>query len=359
MPKVETHWRYLDGTYVRDDGTTLVRNKHSGGVAWWVHIAGHETPLQIRGQPHLRRFWKNAIAAMRAANAEYPPGGAMPNPRKARPRKMEAAPPSPSKAKAKAGVGRAPRESRSSARAQRRAGGLTARDPFLFLGHGFGTSYKCLECWLWFDRAPGARQQRAIAARLPAPVAVFTRFRGELLHFGSDDALEERVAAAYGEASATRQAWRRFCDDFERAMGAIHRLSPVVAVVKPDDGTHGKRTSPWHRRSVVDAERLVTRAAARAPDALAASLAMNLVEDVLPTWNAARRLDDASRRSWLRWLDALITAKRVDREIASELVDRATWLYATAPAESREALLAAMRPTVQEKIMAKTKLWKR
>lgn len=371
MPKVEEHWKYANGGYARADGTTLVRHKHSAGAGWWVHIAGHDTPLQIRGQPHLRRYWSTAVAAMRAANKEYPlqegasaSGTRRPQSSGARPQKPPAY--------------RRPKRT-SSTRSSRHTGGLIKSDPFVFIGHGFGTSHKCLECYLWFERAPDTRRQRTIASLLPAPVAVFARFRGELLHFGSDDTLEERIKAAYGKAPAapvtpgrpreaapaeqepvpTRQEWRRFCDDFERAVKAIHRVCKLVAVVKPDDGTYGKRLSPWHRRSVADAARLVVRAAEHAQNQWVAALAMNLIEDVLPTWNAAMRLSDLARQSWLRWLDALIAKRRADPDLTSELIERATWLYGTAPAETRSALLESMRPGARKQILAKTRHWKR
>ena len=74
MPKVASGWSYVDREYVREDGTKLVRNNCGRqGVWWWVHVAGHDTPLPIKGQPHLKRAWKTALSAMKAANREYPP----------------------------------------------------------------------------------------------------------------------------------------------------------------------------------------------------------------------------------------------------------------------------------------------
>lgn len=346
MAKVEKHWKYENGTYLREDGARLVKNKHSYGVAWWVQLAGHDTPLQIKGQPHLRRAWRTVIAAMKATNKEYPISG-------------QAAKPKRSAAKSN--------KPTSTPRVRAlRPSGLTKNDPFVFIGHGFGTSYKCLECYLWFARPVGEPSQAAIVKLLPAPVAVFARFRGELLHFGSDDALEERIVAAYRTAThdppgdnasdPTRQEWRRFCEDFERAVRAIHHMSAVVGVVKPDDGTYGKSLSSWHQRSIRDAARLATRAVASPQSALLATLAMNLFEDVVPSWNAARRIDDDSRAAWLRWLDALIASRH--QGFTSDFVERATWLYATSPEDTREALLASVRPATQKKILAATRLWK-
>lgn len=78
------------------------------------------------------------------------------------------------------------------------------QDPFLFFGHGFGTSERALECYLWFARAPGGRTRARIKKLLPFPVSAFARFHGELLHFGSDDDLEARISAAYHPAYADR-----------------------------------------------------------------------------------------------------------------------------------------------------------
>jgi hypothetical protein len=82
---------------------------------------------------------------------------------------------------------------------------------------------------------------------------------------------------------------------------------------------------------------------------------VNLLEDVVTSWNAARGLDDASRQAWIRWLDALIA--RGD-DSTSDFVERATWLYASAREEHREALLALMRPATKKQVLAATRPWK-
>jgi hypothetical protein len=73
VPTLAPGWSYARGEYHRKDGTKLVKNNCGrDGVWWWVHVAGHDTPLPIKHQPHLKRAWKTALSAMLAANKEYP-----------------------------------------------------------------------------------------------------------------------------------------------------------------------------------------------------------------------------------------------------------------------------------------------
>ena len=191
--------------------------------------------------------------------------------------------------------------------------------PFLFLGHGFGTSERCLECYLLFRSAPKTAEKRAITSALPWPVAAFACFASpRLLHFGSDDDLELRVLAAdhargsraqprelYERLAATGAAptpsasvWRRFCDDFERAVRSIHRKTPLVAAIKPDNGAYGRRLSRWHQESLAFAHTIPTslleqRRATRAQ----ASLILNVLEDVLPNEQSVARSASSREQS--------------------------------------------------------------
>jgi len=169
---------------------------------------------------------------------------------------------------------------------KRRAGGNVGRDPFLFVGHGFGTSARCLELYLWFAEPPNQSDRRWIAEQLPSPVASFVRFDGPLLHAGSDDDFEAQVVAAYRPAAQGSEPrpreWKAFCSDFERAVRKIHERAPLFAVVKPDDGAYGKKLSPWHRRSLARAAELAELANTHRTgqnDAWSA-LARNLREEV-------------------------------------------------------------------------------
>src|ERR1700689_4243856 len=90
--------------------------------------------------------------------------------------------------------------------------------PFLFLGQGFGTSYKCCEGYIWFLRAPGERDKKKILALLPLPLRLGGRIEGCFMHFGSDDRLESFVKAAY----CRRYAKTPF-DEAVEALDAIWR----------------------------------------------------------------------------------------------------------------------------------------
>jgi hypothetical protein len=239
-----------------------------------------------------------------------------------------------------------------------------SEDPFLFLGHGFGTSERNLECYLWFARAPGERARKRIEGLLPFPVAAFVRFEEELLHFGSDDDVGARVCAAYHPDYAERhpdealedamaesvepraREWKAFNAELEHAVSSIHAGNELVAAIKPDDGTYGRKPSAWHRRSVARATELAERARRRqgAVGAVASSLWMNVLEDVLPDAAAAKKLDSAARGAWLAWLPVLVRKGR--RELRETFAERLGWvLGAMKPRERDEALAGLVPPT--------------
>ena len=218
--------------------------------------------------------------------------------------------------------------------------------PFLFLGHGFGTSDRCLECYLLFRGAPNAAERRAITSALPWPVASFARFASPtLLHFGSDDDLELRVLAsdrARGSRAQPREvyerlaetgaaqtprasAWQRFCDDFERAVRSIHRKTPLVAAIKPDNGAYGRRLSRWHQRSIALAHTIPTSLLAPRRATLAqASLILNVLEDVLPNEQSVARLGVEPRAIWRNWLTTRMPSGPAPLKAA--LAERLEWL---------------------------------
>lgn len=144
-----------------------------------------------------------------------------------------------------------------------------AAHPFLFVGDGVDSSYKCLECYAWFVEAPSAAERKRILAKLPRPLTSFARFSGDLLHFGSDDLLETYVQAAYDAAHAktpyrkavkqlvaratnadgtfvvtfpTTKQWTAFAEDFAHAMKEIHAHAKLRLALKADDETMSRRS---------------------------------------------------------------------------------------------------------------------
>lgn len=96
----------------------------------------------------------------------------------------------------------------------------SAAFPFLFIGQGFGTSYKNLECFAWFHKALTAAQQKVAA-----------NFSEEVLF-------------------PSTKTWKAFCAHFERAMLAVNEVSPLRLVLKPNDqGTEG---GAWHRWALIE-----------------------------------------------------------------------------------------------------------
>jgi hypothetical protein len=93
--------------------------------------------------------------------------------------------------------------------------------PFRFLGAGFGTSRKCLECQLCFVRPPSAEERATIEGLLPPALAHVKMWAPAVLNFGSDDALEYHVAGKSGKRP-TRADWTVFCEEVERCVLAIH-----------------------------------------------------------------------------------------------------------------------------------------
>lgn len=123
--------------------------------------------------------------------------------------------------------------------------GSGARYPFLFLGAGFGTSRKCLEGMIWFERSPSVEERAAVEGLLPPALAFVKRWAGSVLGFGSDDALEWHVAKER-DGAPTKTEWLEFCESFERRVCEMNALVPVVLVLKDDDGAYGRKRSPWH-----------------------------------------------------------------------------------------------------------------
>ena len=133
-------------------------------------------------------------------------------------------------------------------------------------------------------------------------------------------------------------------------------MCKLRAVIKPDDGNYGKRLSEWHKRSIAATAPLAESAAASKPTPNLAFLAANLLQDVVPSWEAAKRIPEATRMAWLRWLDVLIP-KRYDY-LHAELVQRAAWLHDSLPKASRPEVLAALRPATRRAIETEKRSWK-
>jgi predicted DNA-binding WGR domain protein len=235
--------------------------------------------------------------------------------------------------------------------------------PFLFVGHGYGTSYKCLECFIAFVEAPNPKQREAIVAALPLPLRSFARFSAEVLHFGSDDGLESYIFAAYDPAYAQlpfkqalkvapkmeaegfkfppRKLWAAFCDDFERAMHAVQKICKIRMVIKPDDGE--AKNTLWHKWSVLESYRVAQWATLKVqkPSKALSWFFMNLLQAVLPEESlAARRLSPAVREIWLMWLDVLMG--RGDQDLTDEYAERVQMIVDAYPKSERTTALAKL-----------------
>ena len=236
--------------------------------------------------------------------------------------------------------------------------------PFPFLGQGFATSYKCLEGYLWFVKPPPRKDHKRILAMLPEPVQIVARIERDLLHFGSDDALEGHVKASYnpkyrerelaesmvileqfwdaGDQASyvpTRRDWQEFCDDFASVVQSIHKRWKLRLVIKPDDGEYGIKLGPWHRWSVKQVAPVARLAAAdphrttRDLSYLAANLIRDVFGDDLPPV--------AQRADWLAWLDKLVAEG--DRDVRPQFVEWAAELVAAVPETKRAAIVKALR----------------
>jgi hypothetical protein len=245
------------------------------------------------------------------------------------------------------------------------------RYPFVFVGEGFVTSYKCLEGYLWFEKPPNAVAQRRIVALVPRPLLLGARFAGCLMHFGSDDRLESFVKATYSPNYAktdfdkavetlegfwragsdayipTRREWAAFNDHFDLAVTKIHRISKLRLALKPGNGEYGTRLGPWHRWSVKNAASLAEIAAnGRGKTTSDASfLAANLIQDVL---RDHARMHVAERSVWLAWLDKL--AVEGDRYLKDAFVGMAKELVESAPEAKQEELLRSLRAPLRRKM---------
>ena len=98
-------------------------------------------------------------------------------------------------------------------------------------------------------RPPSAAERATIEALVPPALAHVKTWAPAVLNFGSDDALEYRVAGESGKRP-TRADWTAFCEEVERRVLAIHSICPVTIFVKHDGGAYGRKLGPWHHWSL-------------------------------------------------------------------------------------------------------------
>jgi hypothetical protein len=245
------------------------------------------------------------------------------------------------------------------------------RYPFVFVGEGFVTSYKCLEGYLWFEKPPRPAARKRIVALVPRPLLLGARFEGCIMHFGSDDRLESFVKATYNPKYArmdfekavemleafwragsdayipTRREWAAFNDHFDRATTKIHRISKLRLALKPGNGEYGTRLGPWHRWSVKNATPLAALAAneRRKTTRDLSFLAANFIQDVL---RDRTRMHVEERKAWLAWLDKL--AVEGDWYSKDAFVGMAKDLVQSAPEERQAELLFSLRAPLRRKL---------
>jgi hypothetical protein len=246
--------------------------------------------------------------------------------------------------------------------------------PFFFFGQGFGTSYKCVEGYLWFERAPRTADRKRIVELLPRPVLLGARIQGCLMHFGSDDRLESFVKAAYSPKYTkmgfekavealealwsdgseayipTRREWTAFNDHFESAVKKIHRIAKLYLVIKPDDGEYGRRLGAWHRWSVKNAAQVAERGLSERGKVTKdlSYLAANLVQDVIRDGSPRMPLEE--RKAWLAWLDRVVAEG--DRDVRESFIGQATDLVTSAPKTAQSELFGLLRASTRRQIVA-------
>jgi hypothetical protein len=253
--------------------------------------------------------------------------------------------------------------------------------PFLFIGQGFRTSYKCLECFAWFVRAPTPDERRRVVEKIPLPLTNFVAWDGDVLKFASDDLLETYVKAAYDPTYAkmsfkkavealdvvaqekgfqakktlpTTKQWAAFCDDFEHSMNDIHTKTRLRLVLKNDlDGE--SKTGPWHRWSVKESYQIADLALTEGRKF--SGLFVRLLQCVLPEGGRVQGWAPSARRTWLSWLDVQMT--KMDRDLRDvfgsrdrrayreSLVRRARTLVESFPKKEQAALIKVLRPSTR------------
>ncbi len=243
--------------------------------------------------------------------------------------------------------------------------------PFLFLGQGFGESFRCLECFAWFHKAPTAAQRKTIAALIPLPVTSFVRFEGDLLNFGSADDLEVRVNARYAPENATTpyaqalrevsaaaeaadfdeevinpktKTWKAFCADFERAAVAIHAVAPLRLMLKPND--QGTKGGDWQRWSLLESHQFAQWCLAehRKPGPMTMAT-LNIMQDVLEAPATIKRLSPKARSTWLQWLD--VTRSKGPRDTRDDVEEFASALFDALSKEERAEVLPRVSKGLQ------------
>lgn len=234
------------------------------------------------------------------------------------------------------------------AKKKQSASKAVAEFPFLFFGQGFGVSFKCLECFAWFHKAPTAAQQKAIRALIPLPVTSFVEFDGDLLSFGSGDDLELAVNARYEPKNAAKpyaqalrevtaavgdelvepstKTWKSFCADFERAALAIHKVAPLRLMLKPND--QGTKGGDWQKWSLLESHQFAQwcLAGSRRPGPMTMAT-LNILQDVIELPATIKRLSPNARTTWLQWLD--VTRTKGPRDSRDDADEFASAVFAT------------------------------
>ncbi len=126
--------------------------------------------------------------------------------------------------------------------------------PFVYLGHGFGTYRKCLECYICFKDNVDHANREKIEAIIPEGLSDFFNWEGNVLHFGSDDALpywaQQEVQKQSGETidKLNKKVWFDFHAIIDACIVAVHTLQPISFIIK---GTEADYTfDDWHSWSV-------------------------------------------------------------------------------------------------------------
>ncbi|HHO52745.1 MAG TPA: hypothetical protein ENK18_18185 [Deltaproteobacteria bacterium] len=109
--------------------------------------------------------------------------------------------------------------------------------PFPYLGHGSARAPRGLELVLVFEEPPTKGARRAIAASVPAPLAVLVQWENRSLHLGSDDTYADTVV----DPDAFEEA-------LERWLRRLHAASPLLLAFKDVPAPPGG-PSAWSRDS--------------------------------------------------------------------------------------------------------------
>ncbi len=119
---------------------------------------------------------------------------------------------------------------------------------FPYIGHGKSHSRKNLECYVWFNNILNEKEREWVQETAPQPISCFFNWNDDILHLGSDDALEE-FADSDDAYEPNEEEWEAFYQELEDWIKKVNKKYGVAFFIKPSS-KYNTELSNWHKWSL-------------------------------------------------------------------------------------------------------------